>query len=183
MVELEPGDIFCTKGGGIVGWISRSLMAPPTDRFHYGLVWEKVDGDYLILESISKGIAIGRLSFYEGGDIKFYRVDCPKELREQAPIELTTWGRSLYDYLLFLKFAFQGIALFIKQLFTEGRFRRIRAEELTWVHNNSFLCTEAVDIAYDAVGVNIIPAETCPIPSAFKQAELDGRISEVKELT
>lgn len=183
MVELEPGDIFCTKGEGIVGWISRNLMAPPTDRFHYGLVWEKVDGDYLILESISKGIAIGRLSFYEGKDIKFYRVDCPKELREQAPIELTRWGRSLYDYLLFLKFAIQGIALFIKQLFTEGRFRRIRAEELTWVHNNSFLCTEAVDIAYDAVGVNIIPAETCPIPSAFKQAELDGRISEVKELT
>lgn len=183
MVELEPGDIFSTKGEGILGWLSRNLTAPPTDRFHYGLVWGKVDDDYLILESITKGIAVGRLSLYEGADIKFYRVNCPKELREQAPIELTRWGRSLYDYLLIPKLAIQGIALFIEQFFTEGRFRRIRAEELTWVHNNSFLCTEAVDIAYDAVGVNIIPAETCPIPSAFRQAELDGRITEVKEAT
>ena len=181
MVELEPGDIFSTKGKGILGWLSRNLMAPPTDRFHYGLVWEKVDDDYLILESISKGIAIGRLFFYEGGDIKFYRVDCPNELRGQAPVELTRWGRSLYDYLLIPKLAIQGIALFIKQLFTEGRFRRIRAEELTWVQNNSFLCTEAVDIAYDAVGVNIIPIGTCPVPSAFKQAEMDGKITEIKE--
>jgi len=181
MVELEPGDIFSTKGKGILGWLSRNLMAPLTDRFHYGLVWEKVDDDYFILESISKGIAIGRLFFYEGGDIKFYRVDCPNELRGQAPVELTRWGRSLYDYLLIPKLAIQGIALFIKQLFTEGRFRRIRAEELTWVQNNSFLCTEAVDIAYDAVGVNIIPIGTCPVPSAFKQAEIDGRITEIKE--
>ena len=183
MVGLEPSDIFSTKGEGVLGWLSRSFTAPPTDRFHYGLVWEKVDADYLVLESISKGIAIGRLSFYEGKDIKFYRVDCPKELRKQAPVELTRWGRSSYDYLLFPKFAIQGIALFIKQLFTEGRIRRIRAEELTWVQNNSFLCTEAVDIAYDAVGVNIIPVDTCPIPSAFKQAELDGRITEIKEAT
>lgn len=55
MVELEPGDIFSTKGEGVIAWLSRNLMAPPTDRFHYGLVWEKVDDDYLILESISKG--------------------------------------------------------------------------------------------------------------------------------
>ncbi|GAI60346.1 unnamed protein product [marine sediment metagenome] len=38
-----------------------------------------------------------------------------------------------------------------------------------------------MDIAYDAVGVNIIPIHVCPTPSAFKQAEFDGKIEEIKE--
>ncbi|GAI81139.1 unnamed protein product [marine sediment metagenome] len=178
MIELEPGDIGAKKAKGIEK-LAQRLTAPETDRFHHFLVWLKRGNDHLILESVAKGIAIGRLSFYEGKDIKFYRVDCPGELRAAAPIELTKWGRSLYDYFLIPKLVIQGIGLFIKQLFTEGRFRRIRPEELTWAQNNSFLCTEAVDVAYDSVGVNIIPLEVCPTPSAFKQAEIDGRIKEI----
>lgn len=180
MIELQAGDIFATKGEGIPGWLNSNLMAPETDRFHFGLVWQKAGDDYLILESINKGIAVGRLSFYDGADIKFYRVNCPKNLRAAAPVELTKWGRGLYDYFLIPKLVVQGIGLFIKQLFTEGRFRRIRPEELAWAQNNSFLCTEAVDIAYDSVGANIIPIDTCPTPSAFRQAELTGKIREIK---
>jgi len=59
---LQPGDIFAVKGKGIIGKLSSKLMAPPTDRFHFGLVWEKADKDHIILESIAKGIAVGRLS-------------------------------------------------------------------------------------------------------------------------
>lgn len=175
MIELQPGDIFATKGKGVLGWLNSKLTAPETDRFHYGLVWLKRGDDYIILESIGKGIAVGRLSFYEGDDIKFYRANCPKNLRAAAPVELTEWGRSRYDYLLVAKLVVQGLWLLLWHR------RRIRAEELTWSQDNVLICTEAVDVAYDAVGVNIIPLGTCPIPSAFKQAELDGRIIEIKE--
>lgn len=175
MIELQPGDIFATKRGGLIGWLNSKLTAPETDRFHYGLVWLKHGDDYLILESISKGIAIGRLSFYQGEDIQFYRVNCPKNLRAAAPVELTKWGRSLYDYLLFAKLVVQGLWLLLWHR------RRIRAEELTWSQDNALICTEAVDVAYDAVGVNMIPIHVCPIPSAFRQAEIDGRIIEIKE--
>ncbi|GAI92573.1 unnamed protein product, partial [marine sediment metagenome] len=80
----------------MLGWLSRRLMEPETDRYHYGIILQKWQEDYLILESISKGLSIGRLSFYEGADIKFYRVDCPQGLRKAAPFELTRWGRSRY---------------------------------------------------------------------------------------
>lgn len=182
-IGLQSGDIFATRGQGVIGWLNRNLMAPETDRFHFGLVGLKVNDDYLILESIGgKGIAVGRLSFYEGKDIKFYRVDCPSELRLAAPIELTRWGRSKYDYLLIPKLAIQGFWLVLKHLITEGKFRRIRAEELrpiyTW--DSRLLCTEAVWCGYNAVGVNIIPYGVPPMPSSFREAELQGRITEVK---
>jgi hypothetical protein len=168
---LQPGDIFATKGEGITGWLNSNLIEPETDRFHYGLIWLKCGDDRLILESIGKGIAVGRLSFYDGEDIKFYRVNCPRGLRIAAPVELTKWGRSLYDYLLVAKLVIQGLWLLLWHR------RRIRAEELTWSQDNALTCTEAVDVAYDAVGVNIIPLGTCPIPSAFKQAEVDGKLT------
>ena len=172
-IELQPGDIFATKGSGFLSWLSRSLMAPETDRYHFGLIWEKAGDDWVILESISKGLSVGRLSFYKGADIKFYRANCYQYLRGAAPLELTRWGRSLYDYLLITKLIVQGLWLLLWHR------RRIKPEELTWSQDNALICTEAVDIAYDAVGVNVIPIHVCPTPSAFRQAELEGRISEI----
>ncbi|MBA7558635.1 hypothetical protein ES708_00239 [subsurface metagenome] len=173
---LQSGDIFATKGHGLLGWLSRRLMEPETGRYHFGIILQKWQEDYLILESMSKGLSVGRLSFYKGADIKFYRVNCPRDLRVAAPFELTRWGRSLYDYLLVAKLIIQGLWLLLWHR------RRIRPEELTWSQDNALLCSEAVDIAYDAVGVNIIPIHVCPTPSAFRQAELDGRIEELKEV-
>ncbi|TET42886.1 MAG: hypothetical protein E3J66_02805, partial [Dehalococcoidia bacterium] len=111
MIELQTGDIFALKGHGLLGWLSRNLMEPVIGRYHFGIILQKWQDDYLILESISKGLSIGRLSFYEGADIKFYRVDCDEDLREAAPYELTRWGRSLYDYLLVAKLVVQGLWL------------------------------------------------------------------------
>ncbi|GAI89681.1 unnamed protein product, partial [marine sediment metagenome] len=32
MVFMETGDIFATKGRGVVGWLSKKLFEPETDR-------------------------------------------------------------------------------------------------------------------------------------------------------
>lgn len=130
MNELESGDIFAISNKGIIGWFAKRLMAPRTDRFHFGLIWNKLGNDYVILESIGKGIAIGWLSFYRGEDIKFYRVDCPEDKRHLVPIAVIQYGRDEYDYILLIRLVVQGFWLIFKHLFTEGRFRRIRAEEL-----------------------------------------------------
>ncbi len=85
-MNLQIGDIFATKGGGITGWASRNLFTPYTDRFHHGILWKHLGGgDFIILESISKGIAVGRLSWYRGKNIEFYRVNVDEDLRFAAP--------------------------------------------------------------------------------------------------
>ena len=174
--KLEPGDIFATKGKGITGWASRNLLSPQTDRFHFGILWKYFGDDFLILESISKGLAVGKLSWYQGADVEFYRVNCPEELRFAAPDSLIDWGRAKYDYWLIGKILFGAVAALARILWKEHRLRRVRAEELPYGVNSALICTEAVDVAYDSVGVNIIPAGVIPIPSAFRAAELEGRL-------
>ena len=177
-MKLQSGDIFAVKGDGLLGKLASTLMEPKTERFHFGLVWRKVGDDYLILESIGKGIAVGRLSFYAGQDVKLYRVNCPASLRRLAPGELTKYGRSKYDYLLLFKIVIQGFWTIFKNFCKGEGIHPIRAEDLTWSHNSALVCTEAVDIAYLSVGVSLTGG-VCPTPSAFKQAELDGVITEL----
>lgn len=179
-MKLEPGDGFAIKGEGIAGWMSRELMAPKADRFHYGLLWRKLKaGDWLILEFIMKGLAIGKLSWYEGKDVKFYRVNCPAELRYSAPDSLIDWGRAWYDYFLIPKLFLGALLAWARILFTESRIRKLRAEDFPYAKNSALICTEAFEVAYLGVGVAIVDPEVIPIPSAFRQAEIDGRIFEV----
>lgn len=179
-MNLQPGDGFATKGRGIIGWASRELFIPKTDRLHYGILWRKLkDGDWLILESIMKGLAIGKLSWYAGRDTKFYRVNCPAGLRYAAPETLIDWGRSLYDYFLIPKIFFGALFAWVKILFTEGRLRKLKAEDLPYGKNSALLCTEGFEIAYLGVGVAIVNPEILPLPSAFKKAERLGRIREL----
>jgi len=180
-MKLEPGDIFATRGKGITGWAVRKLASPSTDRFHFGIIWKQMGQDYVILESISKGLTVGLLSWYDPKDIEIYRVDCLKYLRVQAPDYLVMWGRSRYDYLLILKIAFGGLLAFFKILIKEKKPRRLRAEDFPYGENSEPICTEAVDIAYDAVGVNLIPEGVLPMPNAFRQAEIDGKMKKVTE--
>lgn len=180
MIKVGPGDIFATKGKGALSFLSRKFTAPETDYFHFGLIWIRDGDDWITIESTGrKGIHVSRLSFHKNKDIKFYRVNCSSKLRKRAPIEVTKYGRSHYDYFLIFKIITQSFWLFIKQLFTEGRFRRIRAEEFTWAQDDKFVCTEVPVLGFSCVGVNFIPIKVCPLPCAYKQAELDGKITEI----
>jgi len=178
--KLEPGDIFATRGRGITGWVSRKLMSPQTSRFHFGILWKHLgEDDFLILESISKGLAIGKLSWYEDQDVEFYRVECDEDLRHAAPDGLIDWGRSRYDCWLIVKILFGAVVAFARILWKEHKVRKPRAEDLPYGVNLALICTEAVDVAYDSVGVAIIPPGVIPIPSAFKAAQLEGRLTRL----
>ncbi len=178
--QLEPGDIFAAKGAGILGWAVRNLIAPSTDRFHFGILWKQLpDGDFIILEAIMKGIAVGKLSWYDNRDVEFYRVNCPEDLRHAAPDGLIDWGRSRYDYLLIIKILFGGLLTLFKTLFKEKKIRRLKAEDFPYGRDSALICTEAVDVAYDSVGANVIPEGVIPIPNTFRQAEADGRMKLV----
>lgn len=177
---MTVGDIFATKGSGILGWLSRHLIEPETDRFHFGIIWRYLpQNDFLILESISKGLALGKLSWYKDKSIEFYRVNCDEDLRFVAPDGLIDWGRARYDYWLFAKILFGSFVALAKILWREHRLRKLRAEDFPYGKNSSLICTEAVDVAYASVGVNIIPEGVIPIPSAFRQAVSEDRLERI----
>jgi len=180
MEMLEPGDIGAVKKTGILVWLSQRLLTPWTDRFHHFILWKRLgEDDFIILESIAKGLAIGKLSWYKDKDVKFYRVDCPEDLRHAAPDGLIDWGRSHYDYLLVAKILGGMLVAWAKILWKEHRIRKLRAEDLPYGTNDALICTEGPDVAYDSVAVNVIPLGVIPIHTTFKQAELDGRMAEL----
>jgi len=176
-----PGDIGAVKGKGLFSRLLTSLFAPEADRHHYFILWRWLGDDWIILESLGhKGLSVGLLSFYRGDDVIFYRVDCPDDLRFQAPLGLIEYGRSKYDRLLILKIIAGALAALARMIFVEGRLRKLRAEDLPYATNSALVCTEAVDVAYLSVGVSLV-GDVVPLPSALRQAELDGVIYLIGE--
>jgi len=177
---LEAGDIGAAKGRGPLGYAVRKVFAPETDRFHHFLIWTRLEDDYIILESVNKGLAVGRLSMYVGQDVRFYRaVNLDPDTRARACDELTSYGRSPYDWALCLRLLRNVIKAELGIIWSEHRMRKIHACELPYREDGWLVCTEAVVLAYRLVDWALVPAGVAGLPSAIEQARLDGLIGEV----
>ena len=183
--KLFPGDIFGVKGGGIAGWLCRHLITPSTDRFHFGLVGDYLpwDDDYVILESIGKGIAVGRLSFYNPEDIEIYRVNLSRDprlrivnmlLRRQVAAELTKVGRARYDWILIAQLVVGAL-----RLLATGNLPPWKPEQFPYGINNKYVCTEAGNYGWRAKGHPIIKAGVVPLPAGYKQALIERRMRKI----
>jgi len=182
---LYPADIGATRGKGPLLWFSQHLLEPKTDRIHFFIIGDYLpwDDDYVILESIGKGIAVGRLSFYKPEDVEIYRVklsgdprlrEVDKLLRRQVAAELTKVGRARYDYILYLQLIAGGISLLLK-----GKLPPWKPEQVPYGRNKAYICTEAARYGWRARGHPIFPEGIAPTPSAFKQALIDGKMRQV----
>jgi len=177
---LEPADIIRVKGTGTFGLLARSVFVPWTDRHHHALVWRKSGDDYIILESVNKGLAVGRLSMYAGSDVTFYRaVSLDFATRERACEELTRYGRAPYDYALYIRLVRNIIKAELGVLRSGHWFRKLHAYELPYGEDGWLVCTEAVALAFRLVNWSLVPDGVMALPSAIEQASLDGLIREV----
>ena len=182
---LYPADIGATRGRGPLLWLSQHLIEPKTDRIHFFIIGDYLpwDNDYVILESIGKGIAVGRLSFYKPEDVEIYRVVLGRdqrlgvlrpELRKRAAAELTRVGRARYDYILIAQIAFGALTLLLR-----GKLPPWRPEQFPYGRDQKYICTEAASFCWRAVGHPIIPPGVVPLPAGFAQALQEGRIRKI----
>ena len=188
---LFPADIGATRGSGPLLWFSQRLIEPKTDRIHFFIIGDYLpwDNDYVILESIGKGIAVGRLSFYNPMDVEIYRVvlsETPEqrlgdrravefyEVRKRAAAELTRVGRARYDYILIAQIAFGALTLLLR-----GKLPPWRPEQFPYGRDKKYICTEAIAAAWAGVGVNIVDPGTVPLPSAIIKAVNEGRLKRI----
>ena len=183
--RLFPADIGATRGKGPLLWFSQSLIEPKTDRVHFFLISNYLpwDDDYIILESIGKGIAVGRLSFYKPEDVEIYRVnigtdprmgELRKQLRRRAAAELTKVGRARYDFILILEIALGALTLLLR-----GKLPPWRAKDFPYGRDRKFICTEAANFGWRAVGHPIIKPGVVPLPAGYKQALIEHRIRKI----
>jgi len=205
-LRLKPGDIFAVKGKGPLSWALRHAIDPPTDRFHYGIVWMAADGgrDRVILESIGEGekletkldillyitiergtvgqaISLNRLSSLHGKDVRFFRpryID--EDIRTRVPVELTCYSKESYGYWFIARLAVSWLRKWLEVLLRERRFRKVHVNELPYVEpTKALVCTLAPDIGYALVGEQILPMGMVGTPNAYEQAVRDGVLEEL----
>ncbi len=203
--RLQSGDICAVKGSGPAAWACRTLIDPPTDRFHFMLLWMLTeDGDRVLLESTGEGnyaqtlvnivlhaifrtgevghaVAVGRLSMYHGQDVRFFRpryVD--KDKRRHAPPALTCYGRNSYGYSYISKMILRALWKWAGILWRERRFRRLHAFEVPYLMDEkALICTVAANVGYRLVNEVILPLGVEATPNAYAQAVLDGVLEEI----
>lgn len=205
---LESGDIFAVKGSGPVSWLLRNCVEPPSDRFHFGLIWMPTEafGDRVILESQGQGgwvetimnlflhlvlrkskvgtaVSVGRLSFYHGEDVEFYRpVGMLKKWRRQAPAALSSYGRDSYGYEYISKLVLKGLCKWLAVAIKERRFRRLRVEEIpVEEQGRALICTVAPDIAYQLISSDLVPPDVANTPNVYAKLIQDGVLAKVGE--
>ena len=183
--RLFPADIGATRGKGPLLWFSKNLIEPKTDRVHFFLIGDYLpwDNDYVILESIGKGIAVGRLSFYDPEEVEIYRVNLSPdarlrrvndELRKRVAAEMTRVGRARYDYILIIQIALGALYLLLR-----GNLPPWKPEQFPYGRNRAYICTEAANFGWRAVSHPIIPPGVVPLPAGYKQALIERRIRKI----
>jgi hypothetical protein len=178
--RLQPGDIACIEDG-TVGDLAYHIFAPPTRISHVAIVTGSLRrlGDYEIAESIPNGgVRIGRLSWYRDRHYKIYRLNAPeaRSIGYQAVALKSIYGRTGYDFQLYLLLAVDLPLTLLKILWQEHRLRRIRPAELHILRNRALVCTEFVNELYRLCRRPLIPDGAPALPAGYQAAINDGKL-------
>ena len=185
----HPGDIVGLEPNGwskIQAKASQVVFTPHTPLLHFFFIGKYIskENDYVIYESIpSHGVAIGRLSFYDGQKYSVFRINHPDPDLGQCIIdEVSRFGREHYGYPSILRMLL-GIA------FIEWRqwklFRRLRAitarDMYIYMSDKGKLCTQLVHDVPLKLGVDILPSGDAALPCAFIESIECGKLVEVTQ--
>ncbi len=180
---LLPADIAGVKSKGPMGYLAQKLTKPYSGLFHHFIIGDYIieDDDYVILESINKGVTVGRLSFYDPEEVVILRRVLPFQeqnmvIRRRASVALTELGRCGYDWLL----AFHLMAA-IPVLLLHGKKPPYESAQLPYGKNNSYVCTEAVAYAWRQAMFPIVPPGVVPLPASIVKAYHDGKLEVIYE--
>ncbi len=175
-----PGDIVGVESKGLIGRLSHAAITPQTRLYHFLLIGDYIqdDDDYEILESIGRGVSIGRLSWYAGNRYDVFRVNLPNAgpLGRLAIERASAFGRMGYDYSLFLRFAGDAIRHSWNHLIKDHTIPRMEPRDFCLTKDRAFICTEFVVASWDLVGVPVIAIQDAPVPAAFIRSAQAGRI-------
>ena len=178
----RAGDIVGVPADHRLARLCYHVFRPHTKLFHWLIIYEYIpeEQDYIILESIRKGVTVGRLSRYQGSGYRVFRpaVSNP-DIGRRACHELTRYGRNGYDWLILLTLPFDCLRIIIRQLIIERRLHPIRPCELPYRVDHRLTCTEAANLGWTRVGYPVIPPGVFPLPAAFLEAVRRRRLREV----
>lgn len=169
-----PGDIVAVRGKPHE-IVLNGLIEPQTHRWHHLLIADDIDNDYEIYESLGDGVNCGRLSFYKGADVVVYRVPY-RRIAHRAMQEVSCFGRSNYDYILFIKLLAQANWYWMNNGWKPVPYTWFKSSA-----NQSLICTELVAMCYERANYPLVLSGIVPTPAAIKQAYTDNKTQIIFE--
>jgi hypothetical protein len=131
---------------------------------HLVLIDEVVEGDYGILESISKGVACGLLSFYIGDELAVYRhEDITPEKQQCIRHSARKRGRCRYDFFIPFRIVKRvGVIGTIKLLI--WLWTKKDPPPIPHLQDSYVVCSELGQESYQSCELPIIPGDCLLVP-------------------
>jgi hypothetical protein len=165
------GSIIHFFGQNPLSFLASKVFTPKTNLFHAAIIghYIKDEEDYEIIESLGRGITLGRLSFYNNTK---YLVYWPSKVNTAIGDDLwilsSKFGRTKYDFLFYLEVAISVLKISIRNLIKFHKLKAISPQELKTGTNKDFICTRFTREFWNQYQKNILfPEEWSPIPSAY----------------
>ena len=185
----QPGDIVGLTPSGwsiLEARASQAVFTPHTPLLHWFFIGQYIpkERDYVIYESIpSHGVAIGRLSFYDGQKYKVFRINgLDPEVYSDIILEVSRFGRESYGYMSILRMLPAILAIEWTQWKTRRVLRAITAREM-YIHmsDKGKLCTQLVHDVPLKLGIDILLPGEAALPCAFIESIECGKLVEVTQ--
>lgn len=183
-VRYYPGDGVGVQGGPPLGTISEKAIVPHTDLYHFFVIGDYIESedDYVILESIGKGTAVGRLSWYAGKRYTVFRMNDPDFVRlGKLATELASrYGRRHYDYGLYMKLFTWAAGYWAKEILT-GHIppRPVTTDMIPYKTDRDFICIELYFEVWKLVGRRIRLHGCAPVPAEVINAVNRGVLAVI----
>ena len=164
---------------------SELVFTPHVKWLHHFLIGQYLadENDYVIYESIpSHGVAIGRLSWYDGYEYSVLRLNRPDSAQIGAKVieDVSLFGRRPYGYGSMFGLIRGLISVEYDSWKVTHRLKAITSFEMQpYMSNTGLLCTQLVVDAYLKAKVAILPLGAAALPCAFEGAIEDGTLIEV----
>jgi hypothetical protein len=170
----DLGDIVEVADKNLEAKANQFVFTPHTPYLHHFLIGNYIaeENDYVIYESIpSHGVAIGRLSFYDGKNYRVLRLNrWDSKIVGGAVInDVSLFGREGYDYIGMINLVGQVIRIESMYWRTYRKFKAVSSRDVI-INGNGLWCTELVVQAYLKAGVSILPPGCAALPSAFQES-------------
>lgn len=180
--ELNPGYI-CAVSQGILGKLENALVVPRTELDHFFMLYhyDFLADDWIIIESIAKGVSIGWLSWYTKlTPVHIYR---PNDRDSDnicllAATNAIAYGRRYYDFPTMARVAYITLHEIFKQLM-KGKRPWVSYTCYPAVKDNAVICTELVAQSFRKAGYNVFNPYCLANPPNFISCLVEGIVEEV----
>jgi hypothetical protein len=179
-VIYRPGDIVGVRGGkGPITWLSYHCVTPQTPLFHFLLIGDHIqdEDDFVVLESVAKGVTVGRLSWYNERQYVVFRVNDPDAdyLGRMATEKASKFDRYRYDWKLYVKIFAWALGYWLKEIATlHIPPRPVYPSQIPYATDRDFICIELVFEAWKLVGKLLRQKGHAPVPAEIILAQDRG---------